>query len=970
MLRSLYRAILTFSLPVLGLAQSFPLSELQWTLKNRNGSISVPGYVPSQTHLDLWSAGVIDDPLRGINDFTERWIADDDWTYTADLSPFLDKRAQNTSEKTLLVFYGLDTVANITLAGHPVAWVNNQFQQHIFDVSSILASPVQGNKNLTVAFESAWHYGQNVSSRPDAEFDLIDPLDSFEYPAVRQWVRKTSSDFGWDWGPAFLPSGIFKPAYFVTLPSANSTNATIETATPPLSPSGSEAATPSPVFIDEFSLDIYKHGQSFASPPVETADWVVNVTFFMRSAASWDAPKLSLAFPELGLHTQFQLPSIKESTVQSTRVSVNWTFPDGAVKQRWFPHTLGMPKLYNLTTSLQLDGGKKASHSANSVSFNTTTGFRTVTLVQTPYSKKDVEERGITPGDNWHFEVNGVAFYTKGTNVVPFDPFYARIDPDKVRWVLESAKKTGQNMLRVWGGGIYQPSEANVAGGGYDFYSLCDELGILAWSEFIFADALYPVNDWFLATVEPEIRQNVRRVNRHPSNVQWAGGNENEGIVLQVAASGLPNATIYVDEFEKLYKDFLHDIVVSETHSVAYTDCSTTNGVLSLDPYVLRYANATPGEIYGNTERYNYDASQAFNLSTFPVSRFVNEFGFHSMPSIYSWAEVLEHPEDYSFNSSAVAARDHHPAAGNLSYPNPNAPAGQFQMTSAVELWLPTPSTNDSYSTFAQWCWSTQVFQSMTTVAQIAWYRRGAGRGENNLGSLVWQLNDVWQGISWSAIEYSGRWKVMQYGIAGAYAPVIISPFWYPGNETLEVVVTSDELVATHGSAQLTWYDWLGTPLNSSIHDFTVPALNNSVIYKQSGLSTILPTGKNASEVWLHLNVTAEVKGNVTVVNEQYFTPTSLANATLVDPKINLTATSDLSFTLSARGGVAPWTWLDHPAGTVGYFVDNATGLPSNGFYLIPGSDRTLNFVLDNATSSAAADPSQFVVRSLWNSTH
>jgi hypothetical protein len=79
----------------------------------------------------------------------------------------------------------------------------------------------------------------------------------------------------------------------------------------------------------------------------------------------------------------------------------------------------------------------------------------------------------------------------------------------------------------------------------------------------------------------------------------------------------------------------------------------------------------------------------------------------------------------------------------NQSFPNPNAPEGQYQMSSAVELWLPTPSTTDSNQTFAQWCYSTQIFQSMTMVAQIAWYRRGAGQGENNLGSLVWQLNDI-----------------------------------------------------------------------------------------------------------------------------------------------------------------------------------------------------------------------------------
>lgn len=97
----------------------------------------------------------------------------------------------------------------------------------------------------------------------------------------------------------------------------------------------------------------------------------------------------------------------------------------------------------------------------------------------------------------------------------------------------------------MWGGGIYQPSDELT--GGYDFYAACDELGIFAWSELIFSDALYPINDWLLASVAPEVRQNVRRINRHPSNAQWAGGNEIEGIVITVNQT-LANGTHYLDE--------------------------------------------------------------------------------------------------------------------------------------------------------------------------------------------------------------------------------------------------------------------------------------------------------------------------------------------------------------------------------------------------------------------------------------
>lgn len=189
-------------------------------------------------------------------------------------------------------------------------------------------------------------------------------------------------------------------------------------------------------------------------------------------------------------------------------------------------------------------------------------------------------------------------------------------------------------------------------------------------------------------------------------------------------------------------------------------------------------------------------------------------------------------------------------------------------MSSAVELWLPTPSTSSGNQTFAQWCWSTQIFQSMNMVSEIAWYRRGAGLGENNLGSLVWQLNDIWQGTSWSAIEYSGRWKVLQYGMTGIFSPVMIYPFWTPENETLQVLATSDRWDSVQGSAQLTWYDWKGTTLRSSKHAFDIPTLNNSVVFEASGLDNILPANQLMENVWLLLNLTAHVDGR-TVTNEQ-----------------------------------------------------------------------------------------------------
>lgn len=125
----------------------------------------------------------------------------DNWTYTADLERFAQTQLPNN--KHLLVFYGLDSIANITFAGQPVAWTNNQFRQYVFDVSDFPARSTRVSNNISISFESAWHYGLNVSNREDTQASRIPAalhLDvDYEYPGVRQYVRKTQSDFGWDW---------------------------------------------------------------------------------------------------------------------------------------------------------------------------------------------------------------------------------------------------------------------------------------------------------------------------------------------------------------------------------------------------------------------------------------------------------------------------------------------------------------------------------------------------------------------------------------------------------------------------------------------------------------------------------------------------------------------------------------------------------------------------------------------------
>jgi beta-mannosidase len=217
--------------------------------------------------------------------------------------------------------------------------------------------------------------------------------------------------------------------------------------TPLMNSSITDIATPSPIFVDETSIDIYKAGRSFAIPASQIADWIVNVTIAMRSAATIPPSILTLAFPELNLTSEpFFVSHIPLSTQESVWINVTWTIPD-AIPQRWYPHNLGTPKLYDLTVSLDLPVSGNAGASVPLFNFTTRTGFRTIHLIQSPYSQTDIVQHGITPGDQWHFEINGKPFYSKGTNIIPFDPFYARITTEKARWILESAVRSGQNMV-------------------------------------------------------------------------------------------------------------------------------------------------------------------------------------------------------------------------------------------------------------------------------------------------------------------------------------------------------------------------------------------------------------------------------------------------------------------------------------------------------------------------------------------
>ncbi|KJZ79341.1 hypothetical protein HIM_01492 [Hirsutella minnesotensis 3608] len=924
------------------------LSDQRWTLHNAAMNISVPGAVPSQVHLDLFKAEVIEDPYYGLNEYNLRWIAWSNWTYSSRIKG-LQSLGTNGKAKTYLLFDGLDTFANISFCGKHVASTDNQFRQWRFDVSDIVAGcrDLPAPK-LDIIFDSAPATAdrlappENATNRP-----LFLKQSIFEFPH-RAFIRKQQSDFGWDWGPAFAPAGVWKKAWFIQQ-SADK------------------------MMVPNSLVDIYRVGQLNGLPPDQTADWILNCSIDSLG----DIPdNAQMRYSVTDMARRVISSGRLENVTNGKNVITGSTTLKASDYKLWWPVGMGEQTLYNVTIDVV-----RAKRTLMTVKKRV--GFRTIVLNQGKVTARQLS-RGIVPGNNWHFEINGHEFYAKGSNFIPPDAFWPRVTPQRIKTLFEAATAGNQNMLRVWASGAYSP----------DFmYDLADEMGILLWSEFEFGDALYPTNPEFLENCRQEAVYQVRRVNHHPSIALWAGGNEMENEVLSAVRGASPeNYEMARSMYETLQIDTLLPAVYGNSRSITYIPSSTENGYLSLDfsrpiPIVQRYDNRTAGHLYGDTDYYNYAYTEAFDANRYPVGRFANEFGFHSMPSLETWREVVPEKELY-FNSKTIVSRNHHYVTGSLDTKNlENSLRGMSEMTGAVRTWYPTPNKVDPVANFSAWCHATQVFQADFYKKQIEFYRTGSGRGERQLGALYWQLEDIWQTPSWAGIEYSGRWKMLHNVAKDIFQSIIVGTIFNTTTGILDLYAVSDLWAPVNGSMTLEWISWKGDPLVASASqgastllgkvvkglgsllgsllgpllggakkksigkpktiDFTIGPINSTVVASINMTELIGSARFNASEAVLVASLTATgtpINGNKTrtYVHTNMFTPTPLSDAALVDPGLRVKHDNVKgAFEVVAEAGTSVWTWL-----SVGYSdaMMIVVAFDDNGFLLRKGEKKLVGY--------------------------
>ncbi|EGG12738.1 family 2 glycoside hydrolase [Melampsora larici-populina 98AG31] len=987
------------------------LSDLKWTLSNANKSISVPTSFVNQAHLALIDAGIIDDPNIGLNEGTTRWVGEEKawlWQTNVDLSEIFK---WEQVDQYFFAFQGLDTFCEIKLGPHLIGTTDNAFRSWVFNATDAIhkLGPSTHSTTLSLRFDSPWGVATRLAHEPGNLWypqaglgnpNVADTLVIYEYDAR---THNASSYNGWlnrilftFLGPAYLPSGPLKPGYLIGLARTATTETrpaaprdpahgdsqTVVTIKPPTTGQKDESDF-EPYWIHKTVIDIYRQGQRNNLPPDQNAPWVINITLplvtphppsrFASASLSGTLRGTNIKFAPVRLRA-LPLPAYSTDGPQ-VYLTASFSVAPNAV-EKWYPATLGNPKLYEL--GLSFDSGFSPQ-----TQWDERVGFRTIIVDQSQYTEQEVA-RGVTPGSKFNLQINGKPFFVQGSSIIPIDNFAARANSSTITWLLKSAVLAHQNVIRIWGGGAYETDE---------FYDLCDEIGVLAWSESVFACGAYPIEPkHILDNVLAETAENVQRLGRHPSVALWAGNNEpritfadpkhliqkGEGYIEWINGTW-NNGSVYFKQYDYLYNHAIRDVLMDNTRSISYMPSSTTDGYLTLDPYVSRYGKHVPGEIDGDKELYNYNTAISFDTKNYPVARFVNEFGFHSMPSIYTWDRILTNIEAYSFNSSEIRVHTKHPPAKSLTYPFA-ADDGQKEMTTGVTDWYPTPNiTGDPRELLAQWAYSTQVFQAAFMASEITYYRLGASRGENNMGALYWQLNDVWEGVSWSSIEYTGRWKIFHYVAERVQDHVIISPMFNRTNQTLDVYATSDLWYPVTGNAKWTWYDFAGKQLASANQTFSIGPINSTHLFRAVGLEDMVPGSTPSNDAWLHLQLTASSQtSGQSFYNEQFFHPVPLKDAALRASHVTVTVTGKNRFNIIGHGAVAAWVNVEPPPailrdvfqlGVTGYFMDSRTKKPSNCFFLRPDEVRVLDFVVyeDNTNGEFS---SKIHVRTLWDNYH
>jgi len=463
----------------------------------------------------------------------------------------------------------------------------------------------------------------------------------------------------------------------------------------------------------------------------------------------------------------------------------------------WWPNGLGGQPLYTLAVRLLNAAGLPLDTWTRRI------GLRTLELARRPDAW----------GESFQFECNGVPFFVKGSNWVPPLPYPSWPEGDAWKTLLRDAAAVHMNMMRMWGGAYFAPDV---------FFDLCDELGLTIWQDFLFACGPYPgFEERFLASVEHEARDNVRRLRHHPCIALWCGNNELEPFFV---GSKQTESIMTMADYDAIFNSLLPRVVKELAPHASYSPASPYH------PNRDRTDSVTPirpdaGDVHVWEIWFSDIPFENFRKY---AHRFISEFGFQSFPHPKTIASYTR-PEERQFNSPVM---EHH----QRSQP------GNTQLVKFILHWFRFPEHRDDFFLL------TQLVQAMAVKTGVEHWRRSKPR---TMGTLYWQLNDCWPCPSWSSIDFFGRWKALHYFAARVFAPVLVSGLENAETGTVSVHLSNDLNRRVQGEIRCVTTDLEGTLLHREAWPVTIQAGES----RETGIAHLQPLlskfGNAGLLVWL-----------------------------------------------------------------------------------------------------------------------
>lgn len=814
------------------------LDGADWKFKQRRGiGIWYEATVPGVIHTDLIANNIIEDPFYRLNERGVQWVDKEDWIYQ---TTFVADKEILSKESIELVFEGLDTYADVYLNDKetPILRTDNMFRRWRVDVKSSLK---EGENMLRVYFHSPVKIDM-------PKWEAMYPV---EYPCqndqsenggllgrkISVYARKAGYHYGWDWGPRLVTCGIWRPVY---LEAWNN------------------------VRISE----IYYNQKSVTE---KRADVSVEFDITATAATSAEVRVIDESTGKVLVTVPTELKSGNNSVVAPFSI---------AKPKLWWSRGLGEPHRYNFRTEVAV-GGEVIDARSHKI------GLRSVRLVR----EDDAE------GRSFYFELNGKPVFAKGANYIPCDNFLPRVTPEIYERTVLDAVNANMNMLRVWGGGIY---ENDI------FYELCDSHGIMVWQDFMFACALYPAEGALLENIRQEAIDNVKRLRNHPCIVVWCGNNECNMNLRSAKKKydklGKPELFERMfHQYSDVYYDALPEVVAKYDPMRPYHPCSPFSG-----KGIPTKEAADPSK--GDTHYWGVWHSK-LPIDTYNVtrSRFFSEYGFQSFPEFESIKKYAPEERDWAVESEVMSAHQRGGSKAN----------SRIRTYLENEYW---PAKD-----FQSFVYINHVLQGDAIRTAMEAHRRDK---PYCWGTIFWQHNDCWPVASWSSRDYYGRWKAQHYYTRSAYEDMLVSGFNRDGR--LKVYVVSDRLTAEKGQLEVAIMDFKGNVVNKFSKSIKIEPNSSTVVVDITTEEAL--GGAKAGDVFIASNLTV---GDRTYTNNNFFVKQNQLNY----PAANITSKVE-----AADGGVEVTLSSEEFARAVFMSIEGIDNFfADNYFDLRPGQSRKVH---------------------------